>query len=161
MTSVQQTIVVDVPPQRAFAVFTEGIDSWWPPDHVLGEAPARRSVLEGHEGGRAYSIDATGAECAWGRVLAYEPPHRLLLSWDITVAWRPESDPAKASEVEVTFTAEGAGTRVVLEHRHLDRHGEGWEAMRDAVGSEDGWAMHLRRFAAALSPAVRAPAPRS
>jgi uncharacterized protein YndB with AHSA1/START domain len=81
-----------------------------------------------------------GSECRWARVLAYEPPHRLVFSWDINTSWKLETDHSRTSEVEVRFTPEGEGrTLVELEHRHIDRHGEGWERMRDAVGSPGGW----------------------
>jgi uncharacterized protein YndB with AHSA1/START domain len=149
-TSVRQSIVVAAPPERAFEVFTARIGSWWPPDHVLGEPPAQRTEIELRPGGRAFSVDATGAECQWGHVLELDPPRRVLLSWDVTAQWQPAPEGAATSEIEVTFEPEGDGTRVTLEHRHLDRHGEGWEAMRDSVGSDDGWAQHLRRLAAVL-----------
>jgi uncharacterized protein YndB with AHSA1/START domain len=85
-------------------------------------------------------------------VLAYEPPWRVVFSWDITLAWKPETDPARCSEVEVSFIAQGPGsTRVELVHRHLERHGEGWEAMRDAVDSPSGWAHGLGLFAQAAA----------
>jgi uncharacterized protein YndB with AHSA1/START domain len=97
-----------------------------------------------------YDVGTDGSECRWARVLAYEPPHRVVFSWDISTSWELESDPAKTSEVEVTFTPEGPGrTRVELEHRHLERHGAAWEKMRDAVGSPDGW--NLDGFAAAVA----------
>jgi uncharacterized protein YndB with AHSA1/START domain len=84
-------------------------------------------------------------------VLAYEPPHRIVFSWDISMQWQIETDPAKASEVEVRFVADGpARTRVELEHRHIDRHGDGWEGMRDAVGSDGGWKVGLHAYAQRL-----------
>ena len=89
-----------------------------------------------------------GSECRWARVLAFEPPHRLLFSWDISPQWQLETDPEHTSEVEVRFTELGPSrTRVELEHRHLDRHGVGWEAGRDGVGSDGGWPLYLSRFA--------------
>ena len=149
-TTVRASIVVAAPIDRAFAVFTDGIDSWWPREHTIGAAPLAEIVIEPRAGGRAYSRDVEGGECDWGRVLEYEPPRRLLFSWDITLAWKPETDPARCSEVEVGIIAEGPGrTRVELEHRHLERHGEGWEAMRDAVGSPGGWSRTLDAFAGA------------
>jgi uncharacterized protein YndB with AHSA1/START domain len=151
-TSVTTSIVVDAPAERCFSVFTDGIDSWWPREHTIGEAALAEMVLEPHVGGRAYGRDVDGGESDWGRVLAYEPPHRVVVSWDITLEWKRELDPAKASEFEVRFTAiEPDRTRVELEHRHLERHGEGWEKMRDAVGSPGGWGSGLRAFAEAAT----------
>jgi uncharacterized protein YndB with AHSA1/START domain len=103
-------------------------------------------VFEPRVGGHIYDRGVDGSECRWARVLAYEPPNRVVFSWDIDTSWQIETDHSKTSEVEVRFTATGADTtEVELEHRNIDRHGEGWEAMRDAVGSPDGW--NLEHFA--------------
>ena len=151
---VRTSIVVNAPLERAFSVFTTGIDTWWPRSHTIGDSPLAEMVLECREGGRAYGLGEDGSEADWGRVLVYEPPNRIVVSWDITLAWKHELDPAKASEFEVSFTPEGDGrTLVVLEHRHLDRHGEGWEDMRDAVGSPNGWGGGLGAFAKAVEAA--------
>jgi uncharacterized protein YndB with AHSA1/START domain len=139
-TSVTTQTVVDAPIDHAFRVFTEGIGSWWDPGHHILEAELAEMVFEPRVGGHIIDRGTDGSECRWARVLAYEPPHRVCFSWDINLRWELETDPAKASDIEVTFTEEGPDrTRVVLTHRHLDRHGEGWEAMRDAVGS--GWTL--------------------
>jgi uncharacterized protein YndB with AHSA1/START domain len=99
-------------------------------------------------GGRIYDVGTDGSQCQWARVLAFDPPSRFVFSWDISLKWEIETDHAKSSEVEVRFIPEEANrTRVELEHRHLDRHGEGWEAMRDGIGSPDGWSSGLHRFA--------------
>ena len=147
---VRTSIVVNAPLERAFSVFTAGIDTWWPRSHTIGDSPLAEMVLECREGGRAYGLGEDGSEADWGRVLVYEPPDRIVVSWDITLEWKHEVDPAKTSEFEVSFTPEGDGrTLVVLEHRHLDRHGEGWVQMRDAVGSPNGWGGGLGEFAKA------------
>jgi uncharacterized protein YndB with AHSA1/START domain len=147
-TSVQSSIVVDAPIERAFAVFTEGIGTWWPPEHHILQAELAEMVFEPRAGGHVYDRGVDGSECRWARVLVYEPPNRFVISWDITLQWQLESDPQRTSEVEVRFVAESPSrTRVELEHRNLDRHGEGWEQMRDAVGSPDGWQVGLSRFA--------------
>ena len=147
-TSVITQTVVDAPIDHAFRVFTDGIGSWWDPGHHILEAELAEMVFEPRVGGHIIDRGTDGSECRWSRVLAYEPPHRVCFSWDINLRWQLETDPAKASEIEVTFTEEGPDrTRVVLTHRHLDRHGEGWEAMRDAVGS--GWTLdHFAEVAA-------------
>jgi uncharacterized protein YndB with AHSA1/START domain len=151
---VRTSIVVNAPLERAFSVFTAGIDTWWPRSHTIGDSPLAEMVLECREGGRAYGLGEDGSEADWGRVLVYEPPQRIVVSWDITLQWKHELDPAKASEFEVSFTPEGEGrTLVVLEHRHLDRHGEGWQEMRDAVGSPNGWGGGLGAFAKAAEAA--------
>ena len=151
-TSVTTTIVVEAPAERAFKIFTEDMASWWPPEHHLIESELAEMVVEPRPGGHIYDRGVDGSECHWARVLVYEPPTRFVFSWDISLAWQIETDPAKTSEVEVRFVAEGPDrTRVELEHRHLDRHGDGWEQMRDAVGSPNGWQVGLDRFAARAS----------
>ena len=143
-TSVTTGVDVQAPIEHVFRVFTEGIGSWWNPEHHILQAELAEMVFEPHVGGHIIDRGTDGSECRWARVLAYDPPHRVCFSWDINLAWQLEPDPAKTSEVEVTFSAEEPSrTRVVLTHRHLDRHGEGWEQMRDAVSS--GWS--LARFA--------------
>ena len=147
-TAVTTQTVVDAPIDHAFRVFTEGIGSWWDPNHHILEAELAEMVFEPRVGCHIIDRGTDGSECRWARVLAYEPPSRVCFSWDINLRWQLETDPAKASEIEVTFTEDGPDrTRVVLTHRNLDRHGEGWEAMRDAVGS--GWT--LDQFAEAAA----------
>ena len=105
-------------------------------------------VFEPRVGGHVYDRGVDGSECRWARVLVYEPPHRLVISWDVSLQWQLETDHEKTSEVEVRFIAQGSNrTRVELEHRNLDRHGEGWEQMRDAVSSPGGWPAGMRAFA--------------
>jgi uncharacterized protein YndB with AHSA1/START domain len=147
-TSVRSSIVVEAPIERAFSVFTEGIGTWWPPEHHILQAELAEMVFEPRAGGHVDDRGVDGSECRWARVLVYEPPNRFVISWDISLQWQLESDPERTSEVDVHFVAESpTRTRVELEHRKLDRHGEGWEQMRDAVGSPDGWQIGLERFA--------------
>jgi uncharacterized protein YndB with AHSA1/START domain len=109
-------------------------------------------VFEPRVGGAVYDRGADGSECRWARVLAFEPPRRVVISWDIALDWQIETDPERTSEVEVRFIAEGPErTLVELEHRNLDRHGDGWEKMREAVGSPEGWGVGMRAFAEQLS----------
>ena len=139
-TSVTTEAEVQAPVEHAFRVFTEGIGSWWNPDHHILQAELAEMVFEPYAGGHIIDRGTDGSECRWARVLAYDPPHRVCFSWDINLRWQLETNPDKTSEVEVAFTPSGPGrTRVVLTHRHLDRHGDGWENMRDAVGS--GWSL--------------------
>ena len=148
-TSVTTGVDVAAPIEHVFRVFTEGIGSWWNPEHHILQAELAEMVFEPHVGGHIIDRGTDGSECRWARVLAYDPPHRVCFSWDINLRWQLEPDPAKTSEVEVTFSAEERSrTRVVLTHRHLERHGEGWEQMRDAVSS--GWS--LARFAEVAAP---------
>jgi len=146
-TAVQTSIVVEAPVEVAFDVFTRDIGSWWPPEHHILQAELGEMVFELREGGDIFDRGVDGSECHWGRVLAYEPPNRVVFSWDVSPQWQIETDPERTSEVEVRFVADGPSrTRVELEHRNLERHGDGWEQMRDAVGSPDGWGVGLRRF---------------
>jgi uncharacterized protein YndB with AHSA1/START domain len=147
-TSIRTSIVVEVPVDRAFRVWTEEFDRIKPRDHSLLEVDLAESVFEPRAGGRVYDRGVDGSECQWARVLAYEPPERIVFSWDINPQWQIETDLEKTSEVEVRFIAESdQRTRVELEHRNLDRHGDGWEPERDAVGGEGGWPLYLQRFA--------------
>jgi len=150
-TSVRTQIVVEVPIERAFSVFTEEFDSIKPREHNMLAVEIAETVFEPREGGRVYDRGVDGSECQWARVLAYEPPDRVVFSWDISPQWQIESDLEKTSEVEVRFLSETPErTRVELEHRNLDRHGEGWEAERDGVGAEGGWPLYMQRFAELL-----------
>jgi uncharacterized protein YndB with AHSA1/START domain len=151
-TSVQAGIVVDAPIERAFEVFTDGLGSWFPAEYNLLAVDIARRVFEPRVGGDVYDIGVDGTECHWGRVLVYEPPRRVVFSWDIDPRWQIESDPERTSEVEVRFTSESPErTRVELEHRNLERHGDGWESTRDALTGEGGWAWCLQRFAEHLA----------
>jgi uncharacterized protein YndB with AHSA1/START domain len=147
-TSVRTSTVVEAPIERAFSVFTEGFGSFKPPEHNLLEVDIAETVFETREGGHIYDRGVDGSECRWARVLVYESPNRVVFSWDISARWEIETDPAKTSEVEVRFIAESPErTRVELEHRNLDRHGEGWESARDGVGGDQGWPLYLSRYA--------------
>jgi uncharacterized protein YndB with AHSA1/START domain len=147
-TSVRHQVTVDAPIERAFAVFTEDFGSIKPRDHNLLSVDIAETVLEPRAGGRLFDRGVDGSECQWARVLEYEPPDRIVFSWDISPQWQIETDPEKTSEVEVRFIAEGTDrTRVELEHRNLDRHLDGWQALREGVDSGDGWQLYLRRFA--------------
>jgi uncharacterized protein YndB with AHSA1/START domain len=148
-TSVRASVVVEAPIERAFAVFTEDFGRFKPPEHNLLEVEIAETVFEPREGGHLYDRGVDGSECRWARVLAYEPPNRVVISWDISPQWQIETDPEKTSEVEVRFVAEAPErTRVLLEHRHLERHGEGWEGVRDGVAGDQGWPLYLQRYAA-------------
>jgi uncharacterized protein YndB with AHSA1/START domain len=137
-----------VPIERAFSIFTEKFDSIKPREHNMLAVDIAETVFEPREGGRIYDRGVDGSECQWARVLAFERPNRVVFSWDISPHWQIESDPDKTSEVEVQFISETPErTRVELEHRNLDRHGEGWEGMREGVRSGDGWPLYLQRFA--------------
>jgi uncharacterized protein YndB with AHSA1/START domain len=147
-TTVQAQVVVDAPLERAFSVFTEGFGSFKPSEHNMLAVEIAETVFEPRVGGHLYDRGVDGSECRWARVLAYDPPHRVVLSWDISPQWQPETDLEKTSEWEVRFFAEAADrTRVEVEHRNLERHGAGWEGVRDGVAASDGWPLYLRRFA--------------
>ncbi|MFF5987069.1 SRPBCC family protein [Prauserella flavalba] len=146
-TSVRRETEVAVPVERAFAVFTEKFDRIKPREHNLLAVPIAETVFETRMGGSVYDRGEDGSVCRWARVLEFEPPHRFVISWDIDPQWQIETDPDRCSEVEVRFIATGPDrTRVELEHRHLDRHGPGWERGRDGVASEGGWPLYLQRF---------------
>jgi uncharacterized protein YndB with AHSA1/START domain len=147
-TSIQTEVVVEAPIDRAFQVFTERFDEIKPREHNMLQVDIAESVFEPRAGGRVYDRGVDGTECQWARVLAYEAPERIVFTWDISPQWQLETDLARASEVEVRFVAEAPErTRVELEHRHLDRHGDGWEGLREGVAGEGGWPLYLARYA--------------
>ncbi len=149
---VRKQVVVDGPVERAFATFTQRLGDFKPPEHNLLGVPIAETVFEPRVGGHIYDRGVDGTECRWARVLAYDPPDRVVFSWDISPQWQIEADQANASEVEVRFVAETPErTRVELEHRHIDRHGPGWQAVSDGVDGDQGWPLYLDRYAALLS----------
>jgi uncharacterized protein YndB with AHSA1/START domain len=151
-TSIRHQIVVQSPIERAFSVFTDEMGSFKPPEHNMLGVEIAETVFEPRAGGRVYDRGTDGSECHWARVLAYEPPDRVVISWDISPRWQIETDLEKTSEVEVRFIAEAPDrTRVELEHRNLDRNGDGWEALREGVDGADGWPLYLQRFADVLA----------
>jgi uncharacterized protein YndB with AHSA1/START domain len=151
-TYIRTSVVVDAPIERAFRVFTEDFGRFKPREHNLLAVEIAETVFEPRVGGHLYDRGVDGSECRFARVLAYEPPRRVVLGWDISPHWQLEVDPAQASEVEVRFTDEAANrTRVDLEHRNLERHGEGWEGLTDGLGGDAGWPLYLKRFAALLA----------
>ena len=158
MTQTQQVvrrqIIVPAPLEKAFAVFTERFGDFKPPEHNLLTAPIAQTVFEPRAGGHIYDRATDGTECRWARVLVYEPPQRVVFSWDIGPTWQLEADAENASEVEVRFIAQGPDrTRVELEHRHIDRHGPGWQAVADGVAHDQGWPLYLARYAALFDDA--------
>jgi uncharacterized protein YndB with AHSA1/START domain len=147
-TVVRNQIVVEASVERAFAVFTQRFGDFKPAEHNLLAAPITETVFEPRVGGHIYDRAADGTECRWARVLAFDPPERLVFSWDISPRWSLETDPDHTSEVEVRFIAEAPGrTRLELEHRHIERHGPGWESVRSGVSEGQGWPLYLARFA--------------
>ncbi len=134
-------------PDRAFRVFTDEIDSWWPRTHHIGKAEMSKNSIEGRPGGRCYSEHKDGTSCQWGTVLVWTPPYRFVLAWQVGPTWQYEPDLGNSSEVEVRFIPEGEGlTRVDLEHRYFERHGAGFESMRTAVDAPSGWNGMLGAF---------------
>ena len=147
--AVRKQIVVEAPIQRAFGVFTDRFGDFKPREHNLMSSPIVRTVFEPRVGGHVYDVAEDGSECRWARVLAYEPYDRVVFSWDIGPDWQLVADPENASEVEVRFTAETPQrTRIELEHRDIDRHGPGWEAVREGIAGDGGWPLYLDRYAA-------------
>jgi len=148
-TTVRRQIVVNAPIGEAFKVFTERFGDFKPREHNLLQAVIAETVFEPRVGGNIYDRAVDGSECRWARILVFEPPDRVVFSWDISPRWQVETNPDLTSEVEVRFFAETPErTRLELEHRNLDRHGAGWESVREGVDNEAGWRLYLQRYAA-------------
>jgi uncharacterized protein YndB with AHSA1/START domain len=148
-TTVRRQVLVNAPISDAFKVFTERFGDFKPREHNVLKARIAETVFEPRVGGNIYDRAVDGSECRWARILAFEPPNRVVFSWDISPRWQIEANPDLTSEVEVRFFAETPErTRVELEHRNLDRHGVEWESVRDGVGNEGGWPLYLQRYAA-------------
>ena len=144
---VRRQIVVDASIGDAFAAFVDRFGEFKPPEHNLLGADITETRFEPKVGGHIYDRAADGTECRWARVLAYEPPDWVVFSWDISPQWQLEANQSNTSEVEVRFVAETPErTRLELEHRHLERHGPGWESLRDGVDSGGGWPLYLARY---------------
>jgi uncharacterized protein YciI/uncharacterized protein YndB with AHSA1/START domain len=146
VTSVKKQIVVETSQQRAFRTFTEGMARWWPRGHHASASPLERMVLEPRPGGRWYSVCEDGSEVGLGAVLAWEPPGRLVLSWQVTAQW--QYDPTFSTEIEISFHAETPRrTRVELEHKQLERFGADASDMAKKFAEDGAWALSLKQFA--------------
>jgi len=144
---VRKNVVVNTGIERAFELFIDKFDSIKPREHNLLAVPIAETIFEPRVGGHIYDVGTDGSQCKWARVLSYEPPSRVVFSWDIGPTWQLEPDPSKTSEVEVRFVAESVDrTRVELEHRHLERHGAAWRAVAEGVEGEAGWPLYLNRY---------------
>ncbi len=149
--AIRGTVTIGVPVERAFSVFTDSLGTWWPAEYHIGQADMAEAILEPRAGGRWYERGVDGSQCDWGRVLAWEPPHRLVVTWQINGQWQYDPDPQHASEIEVRFTPDGPEqTTVELEHRLLDRLVDG-QAIRDALVGGGGWTAMLELFAKAAA----------
>ena len=147
---VRREVTVKAPPARAFDVFTTRIGLWWPKSHHIGPAEPETIVIEPRQGGRWFERQPDGSECDLGHVLAWDPPTRLVLGWQLSPDWR--FDPDLLTEVEIRFTPRADGsTRVELEHRKLEAFGERAEAMAESIGSQGGWPTILQAFADAAN----------
>ncbi len=134
---VRRTVTVTASPARAFETFTARIGLWWPKSHHVSAVEPETVVIEPHPGGRWFERAPDGAECDVGKVLAWEPPARLLLAWQLDANFRYQPD--LVTEVEVRFIAEGDATRVEFEHRNLERFGAHAETVRGKIGAPQGW----------------------
>ena len=151
--SVFKSVRVKAPIERAFSVFVEQMETWWPATHHIGETPFEAIFIEPRVGGRWYERNAKGELCDWGTVLGWDPPHMVRMSWHVgpghdSPEWVADMDMGKASEVEIRFTAEPGGTTLVeLTHSKIERHGEGAEQLRELFDGPGAWITILQLFA--------------
>ena len=152
---VRKSIRVEAPIDRAFSVFVEQMETWWPATHHIGNTPFQTIFVEPRIGGRWYERNVAGAECEWGTVLKWDPPNLVCFSWHVgpghdSPDWKFDPDMSRASEVEIRFTAEGSATLVELEHSKLERHGEGYLQLRALIDGPGAWEGILAEFAKAF-----------
>lgn len=141
--AIVKTLAVKAPVERAFAVFASRMGAWWHKEHSIARGTTQRDVIiEPRAGGRWYEVGMDGSEHPWGHVIAYDPPRRLLLAWQLNREF--VFDPDLVTEVEVRFEPTEGGTMVQFEHRHLERMGAG--AVEAFEGMDGGWAMLLDLF---------------
>ncbi len=148
---VRKNVRVQAPIERAFSVFVEQMETWWPAHHHIGANAFQSIFVEPRAGGRWYERDTQGNQCDWGTVIAWNPPHKVSLSWHLGPDWKFNPDLALASEIEIRFTPDGPFTLVELEHRGIERHGEGYEQLVAALNSPDAWTATLAAFANAIA----------
>jgi hypothetical protein len=154
---VRKSVLVQVPIDRAFSIFVGQMETWWPAEHHIGDQPFHLIVVEPRVGGRWYERDKEGQECDWGQVRAWDPSHGVTLSWHLGPDWKFNADLDKASDVEIRFRAEGpSSTMVELEHRGIERHGEGYQKLRDVLDSPNAWTLTLESFAKRTEREVQA-----
>jgi len=146
---VREEIRVEAAPARALEIFTTQMGRWWNPAYTINASPLKDVRLEGKRGGRWFEVGEDGSQRDWGKVLVWEAPRGIVLAWQVSAEWK--FDPKLVTELEVRFAADGARTRVELEHRNLDRYGDKAEAMRGMLASPDGWAGLLKRFNEAVA----------
>ena len=150
---IRKSVVVNTGVERAFALFTNDFNAIKPREHNLLTVPIAETIFEPRVGGHIYDVGTDGSRCEWSRILVIDPPHRVVFSWDIGPTWQVETDLSKTSEVEVRFIAESDDrTRVELEHRHLERHGDGWRSVFEGVNGDAGWPLYLSRYAELATP---------
>ena len=131
LADITKSVTVDASVETAFETFTRQIGSWWPTgSHRIFEDSS--VVFDEQVGGRVYERSAGGEEGDWADVLVWEPPRRFVLRWRVNPNRRP-------TELEVTFTPEGTGTRVDLEHR-------GWDDPEGRTNYDGGWDYVLGAF---------------
>ncbi|HET8865757.1 MAG TPA: SRPBCC family protein [Gracilimonas sp.] len=146
-TEVRVEMMVKASVEKTFRTFTKRCHDWWPKEYKLAKAERRDIVMESHVGGRWYETATDGSECLWGEILVWDPPHYLAFSWQIKPDFTPEPHPEKSSRVEIRFRENGPeSTIITLVHSDFERHGEGWEDMRDSVANEGGWQEILTQF---------------
>jgi hypothetical protein len=147
---VRKTLIVEATAERAFEVFTAGIDRWWPKTHSLSTSPLLESIIEPFVGGRWYGRHADGSEVVVGHVLVWQPAQRFACTWEISADWQSDARTAFASEFEVSFHRQPDGrTRVELEHRDFERMGQSGEKMRADV--DRGWHAIMDLYSQAIS----------
>ncbi len=148
---VVRAVTVGVSQRSAFETWTNRIDLWWPVERIsASREESSRVIMEAGEGGRLFERVASGDEYVWGRVVAWEPPSRIVVRWFL------DADPDRATTIEVRFEELAArSTRVIVTHGDWDNAAEEVaHEHRSCVAADEGWTGILLSFqrAAAVRP---------
>jgi len=146
MEAISKTIQVAIPAQKAFDRFVNKLGEWWPPEYTWSQDSLEDIRIDSQKNGLCTEIGPHGFRCDWGRVIELIENEKIELKWQISAKREPIPNPAKASNLRITFTDDGGSTTVQFEHFNFENHGEGAVEYRNMMDSEYGWPYILNKY---------------